>query len=227
MKHSIKVWPINKNFLIAIFIIAVIIFWTGVISYLAHDQKAKPVVTEQVVDPAVKLKDNLELYIANADLMKNSGIGSATNPAYEEMGIEIRLFEQWALTVDSGKESGDTEMIGMANTLEKKTREAQLKEFPLLRKQFAKKLADDLWLKDVEVNVSGARNENIEFVGYMYASNQNISDSYEASKQAFKDFRFKRVVYRWSKGADGSGWDLSKEQGFLNDSDVFWVRRIN
>jgi hypothetical protein len=100
----------------------------------------------------------------------------------------------------------DSSDLPETNTLGKKLRDnvvkRQKKDFPLLRKRYAEVIASKLWENDIEVTVSGKRNEYINFTGGMFATNKNIGEVQKTLSSILQQFRFKQARYRWYKGDD-------------------------
>ena len=76
----------------------------------------------------------------------------------------------------------------------------QIKEFPKLRKEYAKVVAKLMWERDVDVSASGKNYINLNFTAGMFAANKNKKDFQEQLKDAPKMFRFRQTRYRWYKG---------------------------
>jgi hypothetical protein len=72
----------------------------------------------------------------------------------------------------------------------------QIKVFPKLRKAFAENAKHKLWEEDINVQFQGT---TISFTGYIYASNKNIKDSYNAISDILEKLRFKRANFKWSE----------------------------
>lgn len=71
-------------------------------------------------------------------------------------------------------------------------------DYPALRKQYIAYAARTLWEENIEVTGSG---RTIQFTGGMFASNKNIKRTQETLSRILNRLRFKRVEYRWYRGA--------------------------
>jgi hypothetical protein len=78
----------------------------------------------------------------------------------------------------------------------------QSKEFPLLRKLFAKHLAQTMWEHNIYVSVNGSNNSILEYAGGHFANNANIKESQESSHEVLTKFRFKQARYKWYRQAN-------------------------
>ena len=73
------------------------------------------------------------------------------------------------------------------------------------RKLYVKKLKNELWEHNVEVEVNG---KTITFIGGMFANNRNIKQFQESAASTLTILGFKQVRYKWIKHADGYQYDL-------------------
>jgi len=80
----------------------------------------------------------------------------------------------------------------------------QIKSFPILRKKFAQNMASIMWEHDVYVTSSGSKNTTLNISGGIYAANSNIQQNQNIIENSVSTMRFKRVSYRWYKGAEES-----------------------
>ena len=67
------------------------------------------------------------------------------------------------------------------------------------RELYVKKLKNELWEHNVEVEVSG---KTITFIGGMFANNANIKKFQESAASTLTILGFKQVRYKWIKHAD-------------------------
>src|SRR5690625_872279 len=116
--------------------------------------------------------------------------------------IEIALFGTWANMIREGQKSNDQEINKLATQLRSKVESIQNREFPRLRKEYTKSITLKLWENDIYVTASGTGNRNISFVGGVFAANKNIKDFHLELYDIFEIFRFKKVEYKWYRGAD-------------------------
>jgi uncharacterized Zn finger protein (UPF0148 family) len=91
----------------------------------------------------------------------------------------------------------------LASQAKNKLKNDQRRDFPLLRKEYAKILADILWRDNIEVKAAGNGNSRLEFTSGIFANNANIDDFQNKTlvetkvKDSIKFFRFKKVAYKW------------------------------
>lgn len=71
--------------------------------------------------------------------------------------------------------------------------------YPKFRKAFTERAKNKMWEHDIEVYSSGT---TITFIGYTFARNKNIKDSYESIASTLEEMRFKRVNFKWSEGSE-------------------------
>jgi rRNA maturation endonuclease Nob1 len=120
----------------------------------------------------------------------------------EILQLELALFNAWASTIKNGEVSGDVEVQGLAKKLKIKVSNIQIKEFPLLRKQYVKIMAKLLWEEDIEVSANGTSSKYINITGGIFAANKNKQDFQNTIHEVLKQFRFNQSRYRWYKGDD-------------------------
>ncbi|ADV48762.1 hypothetical protein Celal_1450 [Cellulophaga algicola DSM 14237] len=77
-----------------------------------------------------------------------------------------------------------------------------MREFPILRKEYAKIIAKKIWENDIDVTSSSRGNRYINFSGGVFAANKNKQEFQEQVNEVLKMFRFNQSRYRWYKGAD-------------------------
>jgi len=87
----------------------------------------------------------------------------------------------------------------------------------LLRKNYVDAIRHDLWLKDIDIELSGSRNTYITLTGGVFASNQNKQDLQVQIYEFLDILRFKRITYKWYKyDGDATTYLISD----LNDEDI-------
>ena len=117
--------------------------------------------------------------------------------------IEIALFSTWGKMAENSKNSEIPEKIRLGKSIEQNLKSLQLREFPKIRANYAKILKNKLWEEDITVQNFGSRKTTIQFTGGIFAANRNKKDFQNTLSQAFMDFRFKRVNYKWYEYDDG------------------------
>ncbi|MCC9016545.1 hypothetical protein [Flavobacterium lipolyticum] len=117
----------------------------------------------------------------------------------EATQMELVLFAAWAKTINEALISENSEINALGEELERKVKNIQVKEFPVLRKAYAKAVYQKLWEQNIETQVLGNKNKTIQFTGGYFANNGNKMKTQETLQEALKMFRFSRVNYKWYK----------------------------
>lgn len=148
----------------------------------------------------------------------NEGVDFSTyRGTVEALQLELLLFGMWANIVRENKNSENLELKKLANTLKSKARRVQVKEFPKLRKEYAKVVADKIWENDIEVYANGKGRKFINFTGGVFAANKNKKDWNNQVYEILKMLRFTQSRYRWYKNANEfTYWSIYKGK----DSDL-------
>ena len=146
-----------------------------------------------------KTKEQLKRELASLD--KPGDLSSYKgNITSVQMGLV--LYAAYASIIKEGKESSDEENKKLADQLQKKVTARQVKEFPILRKNYAEVAAEKLWESNIYMTTSGAGNSTVNLTGGLFASNKNIAETQKTLLEILTQFRFKEIRYRWYKGAD-------------------------
>lgn len=146
-----------------------------------------------------KTKEQLKRELASFEKPYDNGSYQGT---IEAVQMELVLFGAYANIIKEGKDSPDDENKKLADRLEKKVTARQVKEFPILRKNYAKAAAEKLWENDIYMTTSGSNNSIVNLTGGLFAANKNIAETQKTLLDILSQFRFKEVRYRWYKGAD-------------------------
>jgi hypothetical protein len=146
----------------------------------------------------LKQKEQLEREIKSID----EGIKFADRNSIDELQMDIVVFASWAKIIKEAEELEDTEIKTLGNKLKSKVSKIQIREFPNLRKQYAKIVANKMWENDIEVYANGTGKRYINFTGGVFAANKNKKDFQIQVREVLKMFRFKQSRYRWYKGED-------------------------
>lgn len=117
----------------------------------------------------------------------------------EATQMELVLFAAWAKTINEALSSENDEVKTLGKELEKKVKNIQIKEFPVLRKAYAKAIYHKLWEQNIETQVLGNKNKTIQFTGGYFANNGNKAQTQQTLQEALKMFRFSKVNYKWYK----------------------------
>jgi hypothetical protein len=146
-----------------------------------------------------ELKKQLKKELASFDKPFD---GSSYRGTVESLQMEVVLFSLWASVIDKGANSMDKENKKLAAGLKRKVIARQVKEFPKIRGNYGKALADKLWESNIYASTEGHTNGIINLTGGIFANNKNIAETQQTLLEVFTQFRFKEVRYRWYKGAD-------------------------
>ena len=146
----------------------------------------------------LRQKELLEREIKSID----KGIKFANGNTIDELQMDIVLFATWSKIIKEAEESEETEIKDLGKKLKSKVSQIQIREFPNLRKQYAKIVANKMWENDIEVYANGTGKKYINFTGGVFAANKNKKDFQIQVQEILKIFRFKQARYRWYKGED-------------------------
>ena len=166
---------------------------------LTPEQKrvAKKIILEEAKkEETLKLKEQLEIELKSI----NNGIEFADGNTFEELQMDIIVFATWATIIKEAKESENAEVIKLGVKLKSKVSKIQTKEFPNLRKKYAKIVAQIMWESDIDVSVNGTGKKYINFAGAVFATNKNKKDFQIKLQEVLEMFRFNQARYRWYKG---------------------------
>jgi len=159
---------------------------------IANELKAENTKKEELL----KQKEQLEREIKSID----EGIKFADGNSIEELQMDIIVFASWTKIIKEAEESEETEIKNLGKKLKAKVSRIQIKEFPNLRKQYAKIVANKMWENDIEVSANGTGKKYINFSGGVFAANKNKKDFQTQVQEVLNMFRFKQSRYRWYKG---------------------------
>lgn len=120
----------------------------------------------------------------------------------DALQMEIVLFGTWANIILENEKSDDSKIKNLVKQLKPKVSRLQTKEFPILRKEYTKIVANKVWENDIEVYANGTGKKYINFTGGVFASNKNIKAVQTELNEILTTFRFKQSRFRWYKGED-------------------------
>ena len=166
---------------------------------LTPEQKrvAKKIILEEAKkEETLKLKEQLKRELKSI----NNRIKFADGNTIEELQMDIIVFATWATIIKEAKESENAEVIKLGVKLKSKVSKIQTKEFPNLRKKYAKIVAQIMWESDIDVSVNGTGKKYINFAGGIFATNKNKKDFQIKLQEVLEMFRFNQARYRWYKG---------------------------
>jgi len=129
--------------------------------------------------------------------------GGKYRSSKDEILIETALFGAWAQLIRAAD--------GYSLTLSERSRvlrlkqrvsQVQIREFPRMRAAWTRILADAVWEHDMTVTAGGEANRTLRLTSVVFASNGNIAEIQRTVHDPLELLRFKRVEYRWYRGAD-------------------------
>lgn len=149
----------------------------------------------------------------------NDGIDfSSYRGSVEKLQFELILFGSWEMLISENETSEDKEIKVLVSELKLKVKKIQKLEFPILRKEYVKLIANLMWENDITVTASGRSNKYINFSGGIFAANKNKKDFHNEIKEVLKMFRFSQARYRWYEGkSDYTYWIVEEKR----DSDLY------
>ncbi len=201
---------------IAIMAISAVFFSWLFISILP-DSASNTGSNEQVPIVQDSIKDRLSLGLSAANTFTSYATPTST---IDTLNAEVVLFDLWANQIRDGKASSSTEDVANAKELEKKVISIQTKEFPKLRKEATRFFRNTLWEGDIEVSVSGSKNETLSLVGAYFAANTNIKNAYESMYPLLVKYRFQKIQFAWYDGADWTVFNLTQNSTYQPDGTV-------
>jgi hypothetical protein len=166
---------------------------------LKQEEKERENISRQI-EERDRFKNQL-LRELDSDIIK-TGNTSVYRGDLKSLQTELIVFGAWKILIDQADKDPNPEVQKLGKQLKKKVVALQIREFPILRREYAKFAKGVLWEHDCDVNLGGSKNTTIEFVATAFAANKNIKNSYETLYEQMKMFRFKRVQYKWSKYDD-------------------------
>ncbi|HEX6748485.1 MAG TPA: hypothetical protein VF092_14400 [Longimicrobium sp.] len=129
--------------------------------------------------------------------------GSKYRSTKDEIQIEVVLFGAWANLVHEASEYTLTASErARVNQLRERVAQVQAREFPRMRAAWARILANAMWEHDMIVSSGGEANRTLRLTSVIFASNSNIAEIQRTVHEQLNLLRFKRVEYRWYRGAD-------------------------
>lgn len=184
-----------------------IIILFGLISIIAvfSDKKIeqtnmkKEAIINKSEDTDEKIIEQLKREIESID----KGVDFSTyRGEIQSVQMEIVLFGAWAKNIIDAKNNKNEAINDLGEILESKVKRLQVKEFPLLRIAYKEAIYQKLWVENIETNVIGKGNRTIQFTGALFANNKNKQDTQNTLSNVLRQFRFKKVNYKWYKYDD-------------------------
>ena len=102
---------------------------------------------------------------------------------------------------------------------EKLLKRRQIREFPRLRDQYGPLLREGLWELNISARTIGNGYRTLQLTGLSFANNVNIKSFFEEFNNTFAILRFKRIEFRWYKGANEYTYYALKthDDGYLTE----------
>jgi vacuolar-type H+-ATPase subunit I/STV1 len=133
----------------------------------------------------------------------NEGVDfSSYRGTIDALQLEIALFATWTKIIEDAEIYEDEAINNLTQQLKSKVASIQIREFPILRKEYTKIVASKLWENDIEVSSNGTGNRYINFTGGVFAANKNKKDFQNEIHEILTMFRFNQARYRWYEGQD-------------------------
>lgn len=183
-----------------------LVFLISIISSLTDDDKADAKAPD--AESSAQASEHMQTPKEFQEQL-NRELASFANPkmqpiaednTVDQLQMRLIVYTLWATMVNKADSSDLPETKTLGKKLRDHVEKRQKKDFPLLRKRYAEVIASKLWESDIEVSVSGKRNEYINFTGAMFATNKNIGEVQKTLSSILHQFRFKQARYRWYKG---------------------------
>ena len=149
-------------------------------------------ITETPFDPLPEITSNISLakkYQPKSSYSDNS-----------EMKSDVEELENFAYISRKYRDSKDRNVILKSKELSKVAKALQIKYFPIIRKNYVALHKHTMWENNIDMKQNGST--TLELSGGIFANNKNIQDSYETIREVLELLRFKRINFRWYKGAD-------------------------
>lgn len=130
--------------------------------------------------------------------------------------LGVALFSVWAKIAEEGETYNlDKQQSALLNKFKTKISSVQTRSFPKLRDSYGPAIRQSLWEHDLSAKTFGKGFRTLELVGGAFAANRNIKQFQETISSVVHQLRFKRVNYKWYKGASEFDYYDVKSQ---NDS---------
>ncbi len=131
--------------------------------------------------------------------------------------INVALFNAYASIIEEYSTNQNPEIKTAISNLRNEVTKLQVREFPKLRKAYAKIIWETLWTSNIEVVTKWWDNWTIELVWGKLANNQNKLDVYTTLKEMLVMLRFNRINMKWYEYDDDyTYWDIESK----NDNEI-------
>lgn len=157
---------------------------------------------------ADKLEQDKALLQRELDSFNKSFDSSVYRGSADALTLEVVLFKAWAQIIEEHENSSDSELQSMAKQLKQKVSQLQVKEFPLMRKNYADVMAKLVWEENIDVKALGGAYDTLDLEGGIFIDNKSIAKIQGTIKESVELFRFSRVNYKWSQYAEYTYYDI-------------------
>lgn len=151
----------------------------------------------------VIVTDRIDWYIKEM----NDGYNFYDVPTINKTIANFRLL--WRV-IEGNINSESKKIAKKAQEAKSKLIATQKLVFPKLRKEWCTLSDETMWEYDVDVKCSGT---TVKFIGWIYAANSNIRDSYSAVSDMLKMLRFKKANFYWYEWSEYTYYTINS----LND----------
>jgi hypothetical protein len=114
-----------------------------------------------------------------------------------DLRLELNYFRTHWEQINKANESQDSTALFYAKKAKAKIEKIQEKEFPIMRKQYAKHMNTSMWEHDIKVITRGAGSRTIRHIGGFFAANKNVKDYMLGQSETITMLRFTREEYLW------------------------------
>ena len=116
--------------------------------------------------------------------------------------LQVARFSLYAKEIASAEVRTNPEIKKKAAELKRRLSQHQSREFPRMRRAWAKEADEKMWENDVDVTVAGNAAQNLTLVGGLFAANRNIKETQKTLSPIIEGLRFKRINFKWIRSAD-------------------------
>ncbi len=161
-------------------------------------EAAKKAEEEKAIQDEKNAPEELKKLIQDAkDTIKTNKTYSTIDEISTDLAIVNGFFGQKIKDYKT-QYPNNKEIQTLVAQLETTVKNKQIDLFPNLRKNYGKIVGNSLWENNIDVTTYGTGNSTIEFTGYIFASNKNISDSYKEMVDMLKLLRFDRANFKFT-----------------------------
>ena len=125
-------------------------------------------------------------------------ISQLNNYTTNSMIMKIGLFASIANKCNSGLRINTSEFNRSAKECQTLLRKVQLKEYPIMRDNYASVLTGEFVDYDIWVKCEGPKNKTLVLIGDYFVLKHRIPEIHDLLRSKLEEFRFDAVSYRWS-----------------------------